>query len=133
MQTKVETYLYIALTTIPTIRPKVAPIAIDGTKIPAGTLQPYVITTKPIRMMVARRREFDIRHCADVLKMNVCSHSGVGQTCIDTHWQRSNTLPPPSHSLKSIAILDVMSMRRKRLKYPISAVRVASVTASATP
>jgi len=47
---------------IPTIRPKVAPTAIEGTKIPAGTLAPYDITTKPMRMKVARRREFAMGH-----------------------------------------------------------------------
>ena len=57
-----NTDVYIALTIIPTILPKVAPMAIDGTKIPAGTLHPYVITTNPMRMMVARSKEFDIRH-----------------------------------------------------------------------
>jgi len=51
-----------AFTAIPTILPKVAPIAIDGTNIPAGTLQPYVITTKPIRIIVASSKEFDILH-----------------------------------------------------------------------
>jgi hypothetical protein len=55
-------YPYSALTKVPTILPKVAPIAIDGTKIPAGTLQPYEITTRPIRMTVAKIRELEMRH-----------------------------------------------------------------------
>lgn len=58
---------------IPIIRPKVAPTAIDGTKIPAGTLQPYETTTKPTRMTVARKSELIIVHWNDVLsnQMNV--------------------------------------------------------------
>ena len=56
------TYRYNALTRIPTILPKVAPTAIDGTKIPAGTLQPYEMTTRQVRSTVARRSEFTIRH-----------------------------------------------------------------------
>ena len=60
-------YLYNALTIIPTILPNVAPIAIDGTKIPAGTLLPYEITTRPVRMTVAKMRELEIRHWASVL------------------------------------------------------------------
>jgi hypothetical protein len=49
------------------------------------------------------------------------------------HWHKLNTLPPPSHSLNRIAILDVISSRRNRLKYPMRAVRIAKDTASATP
>lgn len=52
---------------IPTILPKVAPIAMDGTKIPAGTLHPYVITTRPMRIIVARSKELEMRHWAGVL------------------------------------------------------------------
>jgi hypothetical protein len=47
---------------MPTILPKVAPMAIEGTKMPAGTLHPYEITTRPIRIKVARSRELDMRH-----------------------------------------------------------------------
>lgn len=57
-----RTYRYSALTKIPTIRPKVAPTAIDGTKIPAGTLQPYETMTRQVRMTVARSRELTMRH-----------------------------------------------------------------------
>lgn len=32
-------------------------MAMEGTKIPAGTLQPYEITTKNIRVMVARKSD----------------------------------------------------------------------------
>ncbi len=39
---------------MPTIRPKEAPIAIDGTKMPAGTLQPYEIMTRNVLMIVAK-------------------------------------------------------------------------------
>lgn len=42
-----------ACTMIPTIRPKDAPMAIEGTKIPAGTLQPYEMITSPVRRIVA--------------------------------------------------------------------------------
>ena len=60
--TLVVTYRLIALTMIPSMRPKVAPMAIDGTKIPAGTLQPYDITTKAVRATVAKKRELTIGH-----------------------------------------------------------------------
>lgn len=56
-----------ALTTMPTMRPNVAPIAIEGTKIPAGTLQPYDMTTSPMRMTVAKSNELAIDHCTEVL------------------------------------------------------------------
>src|ERR1700761_6404217 len=46
-----------ACTKMPTMRPKVAPIVMDGTKIPAGTLQPYDKMTKNVLMMVANARE----------------------------------------------------------------------------
>ena len=52
---------------IPIIRPKVAPIAIEGTKIPAGTLHPYEMITRPKRRIVARNKELTIGHCCDVL------------------------------------------------------------------
>jgi len=52
---------------IPIIRPKVAPTAMDGTKIPAGTFAPYEMMTKPVRKIVARRRELAILHCAQLL------------------------------------------------------------------
>ncbi len=47
---------------MPTILPNVAPIAIEGTNIPAGTLQPYEITTKAVRIKVASMSEFATRH-----------------------------------------------------------------------
>lgn len=49
---------------------------------------------------------------------------------VGTYWQRLSMSPAVSHSWKRIARLSVMSMRRKRLKYPTIAVNVASVTAS---
>lgn len=49
------------------MRPNVAPIAIDGTKMPAGTLDPYEITTNPIRITVARSNELTMCHCAESL------------------------------------------------------------------
>src|SRR5947199_6210995 len=42
---------------MPTILPNEAPIAIDGTKIPAGTLQPYEMMTRNIRSTVAMASE----------------------------------------------------------------------------
>lgn len=56
-----------AFAIMPTIRPKVAPTAIDGTKIPAGTLHPYEMTTRPILMIVAKSKELTICHCELVL------------------------------------------------------------------
>ena len=61
------TNLYIAFTIIPTIRPKVAPIAIEGTKMPAGTLHPYDTMTSKVLIHVASRSEFTMRHCANDL------------------------------------------------------------------
>ena len=130
-------YWFIALTIIPTILPKVAPMAIEGTKMPAGTLHPYEITTRPMRIIVARSRELDIRHWSGVLR-NVWRSWDWCETRKmlsekKTYWHKLKAFPPPSHSLKRMAILEVISIRRNRLKYPITAVRVASVTASATP
>jgi hypothetical protein len=39
----------------------------DGTKIPQGTLQPYEMMMKPIRMIVANKSELTIFHCSDDL------------------------------------------------------------------
>jgi len=52
---------------IPIILPNVAPMAIDGTKMPAGTLHPYETTTKHVRMTVAKNNEFTMGHCTEVL------------------------------------------------------------------
>lgn len=57
-----STHACIAFEMIPIIRPNVAPMAIDGTKIPAGTLHPYEMMTSPIRTTVARRRVLTFRH-----------------------------------------------------------------------
>jgi len=65
---------------IPTMRPKVAPIAMEGTKIPAGTLHPYDTMTSNTRMHVASKREFTIRHWADVLEVaDEPDSSGLGR------------------------------------------------------
>lgn len=56
-----------ASTMMPTILPKEAPIAMDGTKIPAGTLQPYEMTTRNMRIMVANNRESTSDHRLDFL------------------------------------------------------------------
>jgi hypothetical protein len=53
---------------MPIMRPNVAPIAIEGTKIPAGTLHPYETTTNPMRITVANNNEFEMRHCSDDLE-----------------------------------------------------------------
>lgn len=63
----IDTHLYIALTNIPIIRPNVAPTANDGTKIPAGTLLPYEMMMKTVRMIVASNSELTMRHCEDAL------------------------------------------------------------------
>jgi hypothetical protein len=39
----------------------------DGTNIPQGTLQPYEMMMKPIRMIVANKSELTIFHCSDDL------------------------------------------------------------------
>jgi len=57
-----DTHRYMALTRMPTIRPNVAPTAIDGTKMPAGTLHPYDMMTRNVRMTVASRSELTMRH-----------------------------------------------------------------------
>lgn len=66
-----------AFTTMPNMRPNVAPIAIEGTNIPAGTLHPYDIMTRPIRTSVASNSELAIRHWASVLypvRHQTCAH-----------------------------------------------------------
>lgn len=69
-----DNYCHIALTRIPTMRPNVAPMAIEGTKIPAGTFAPYETTTIPMRKIVAISRELAICHCTDVLGREIwCS------------------------------------------------------------
>lgn len=77
---------------MPTIRPKVAPTAMEGTKMPAGTLHPYEMTTRHVRMTVARRSELTIRHCAHGLyeraiepTLSLCRSECHGA---HTHWQR---------------------------------------------
>ena len=57
-----------AFTIIPIMRPKVAPMAIEGTKIPAGTLHPYEIITKKIRKIVARSKDHATDHWTEVLQ-----------------------------------------------------------------
>src|SRR5882672_7688275 len=67
----IVTHRYIAFTIMPTIRPNVAPMAMDGTKIPAGTLHPYERMTKPTRNIVAKSNEFAIRHCTPDLSEKI--------------------------------------------------------------
>lgn len=49
---------------MPIILPNVAPTAIEGTKMPAGTLQPYDSMTRQVRNTVASKSELTICHCA---------------------------------------------------------------------
>jgi hypothetical protein len=70
---------------IPSIRPKEAPTAIEGTKIPAGILQPYETTTRPIRMTVARSNELAMRHCSELLIKNALRQSDFGSYC-SAYW-----------------------------------------------
>jgi hypothetical protein len=76
----VVTHVCSALTRMPTIRPNIAPTAMDGTKIPQGTLQPYETTTRAVLTTTARSSELTIRHCADVLRRQF--RAGTW-----THWQ----------------------------------------------
>jgi hypothetical protein len=77
-----------AFTTIPIILPKQAPTAMDGTKIPQGTLHPYEMMMKPIRMIVANRSELTIFHCSDDLLSAIAIHaeeiSSLAQTIMIT-------------------------------------------------
>ena len=56
------THACIAFEMIPIMRPNVAPMAIDGTKIPAGTLHPYEMITSPIRTTVASSNVLTFLH-----------------------------------------------------------------------
>ena len=75
---------------IPIILPNVAPTAIDGTKIPAGTLHPYETTTKPVRMTVAKNKELTMGHCTDVLtgEITVQLRYILREGQDRAHWQR---------------------------------------------
>lgn len=53
---------------MPTILPNEAPMAMEGTNIPAGTLHPYDTITSPTRMIVASNKEFTMRHWYEVLR-----------------------------------------------------------------
>ena len=77
-------------------RPKMAPIAIEGTKMPAGPLQPYETITKTVRMMIAVISEKITKGRREV------SQTVSSKLC--------------SHSLKRVCILSVISRRRKILK-----------------
>lgn len=80
--------MYMALTMMPTIRPKTAPTAIDGTKIPAGTLHPYESTIRRVLIMVASKSELTILHWEEDLQTSRLA--GFGHTVVSswTHWQR---------------------------------------------
>ena len=45
----------------------------DGTNIPQGTLQPYEMIIKPIRMIVANNSELTIFHCSEDLSLAIGS------------------------------------------------------------
>ena len=47
---------------MPIVLPNEAPIAIDGTKMPAGTLHPYEIITRNVRTNVEKINDNTIRH-----------------------------------------------------------------------
>lgn len=80
-----EAYRQSAFTIMPTIRPKVAPMAMEGTKMPAGTFEPYETTTMPIRKTVAINNALAMVHCTEVL----CSRqSSVLHDKKTTNWQR---------------------------------------------
>ncbi len=49
-------------TKMPIILPKDAPIAMEGTKIPAGTLHPYDMMTRKVRNIVANASESTMDH-----------------------------------------------------------------------
>lgn len=60
---------------IPMALPKVAPAAIEGTKIPAGTLQPYVTIVKMDLPKVAIIKERKSVVLPDSALHNACSES----------------------------------------------------------
>lgn len=70
------THAWMALEMMPTMRPNVAPTAIDGTKMPAGTLQPYDRMMRPVRTTVASRSVLTFLHWAHVLQSR---HARGGQ------------------------------------------------------
>ena len=60
-----------ACTRIPIILPNEAPIAIDGTKMPAGTLQPYEMMTRKVLRIVANARDSAIvQRFSDLAKIS---------------------------------------------------------------
>ena len=70
---------------IPTIRPNVAPMAMEGTKMPAGTFEPYETTTMPIRKTVAMNNALDMVHCTEVLYLR---QFRAPRNQKITYWQR---------------------------------------------
>jgi len=56
----------------------------DGTKIPQGTLQPYEIMMKPIRMIVASNSELTIFHCSDDLSSALGLQAAEGSSLAKT-------------------------------------------------
>ena len=63
---------------MPTILPNDAPIAMEGTNIPAGTLHPYETMTKSTRRMVAMSKEKTMDHLLPALYIVSISHSYTG-------------------------------------------------------
>jgi hypothetical protein len=56
----------------------------DGTKIPQGTLQPYEMMMKPIRMIVANKSELTIFHCSEDLSLAIGFETGWGSSLAKT-------------------------------------------------
>ena len=56
----------------------------DGTNIPQGTLQPYEMMMKPIRMIVANNSELTIFHCSEDLSSAISSKIGGGNSLAKT-------------------------------------------------
>src|SRR5690242_3626407 len=63
-----------ASTRIPIMRPKAAPMAMLGTKMPAGTLQPKEMTTRRVRRVKARKRERIMCQRSSRLEVSVLFH-----------------------------------------------------------
>ena len=65
---------------MPLIRPKEAPTAIDGTKMPAGTLDPYEMTTSTVRRIVAIARDKTIDHRFSALHLFSAGQTALWRT-----------------------------------------------------
>jgi hypothetical protein len=84
---------WICCTKMPTMRPNAAPTAIEGTKIPAGTLHPKDMMTSKVRRIVAIKR------------LPIICHLWSGS-------HKRSYSRPVLHSWKRISMLSVMSILR---------------------